>query len=55
MSWLMKDCCEVIPTVGVEQRRILQVVLWITAPAGVCLIDEPAFVWAFPPAPAGRY
>lgn len=54
MSWLMKDCCEVMTTVAVEQRRILQVVLWITAPAGGCLIDEPAFVWAFPPALAGR-
>jgi cation diffusion facilitator family transporter len=25
----MKDCCEVMPTVAVEQRRVLQIVLWI--------------------------
>jgi len=25
----MKDCCEVMTTVAVEQRRVLQIVLWI--------------------------
>jgi len=45
----MKDCCEVMTTVAVEQRRVLQIVLWITrndvmANAGVLLAAAGVFV-----------